>query len=195
MTLAILALCAGGVALVYSHMARAEAEESKRELRELERLSEFAERIRDFEGDLRDVAGEAGEFIEIFDEMFENLIGQTEDGFRRVSEQRQRMNETISRLAETVRALDARIAELEQTTPLPEDSGSPVADAPDEGGISSEIAEQPEGESESRIYRIQPGDTLTRIAREHGVSLTALQNANSEVDPNRLQIGEEIAIP
>lgn len=199
-TLALLALCAGGIALFYSHLARTEAEESRHELRELERLGEFAERIREFEGDLRNVAGDAGEFFEIID----NLVSQTEDGFRRVAEQRQRMSDTVSRLGDTVRALEGRIAELEELLYQLETQrqGSAARETPPDSAAAVESAEPAEGESESgtdvselHIYRIQSGDTLTRVAREFGVSLNDLMDANPDTDPNRLQIGQEIVIP
>ncbi len=201
-TLALLALCAGGIALFYSHLARTEAEESRHELRELERLGEFAERIREFEGDLRNVAGDAGEFFEIID----SLVSQTEDGFRRVAEQRQRMSDTVSRLGDTVRALEGRIAELEEMLYRLETDRPTTAsrDTAPEAVAAVESADPAEGqvevdseadESESRIYRIQSGDTLTRVAREFGVSLNDLMDANPDTDPNRLQIGQEIVIP
>jgi uncharacterized protein YhaN len=199
-TLALLALCAGGIALFYSHLARTEAEESRHELRELERLGEFAERIREFEGDLRNVAGDAGEFFEIID----SLVSQTEDGFRRVAEQRQRMSDTVSRLGDTVRALEGRIAELEEMLYQFESQRPATAarDTPPEPVAAVESAEPAEGESEAetdgtepRIYRIQSGDTLTRVAREFGVSLNDLMDANPDTDPNRLQIGQAIVIP
>ncbi len=194
LTLALLALCAGGVALFYSHLARTEAEESKEELRELERLSEFAERIRDFEGDLREVAGDAGEFFDMLD----NIVGQTEDGFRRVAEQRRRMNENLERLADTVRSLEQRLAHLEETTPLP---GNNQPEAPEARARPDEEESEPEGpagerdEDGPRTYQVQTGDTLSGIARDHGVALSALQEANSDVDPLRLQVGQEIVIP
>ena len=45
-------------------------------------------------------------------------------------------------------------------------------------------------------YVVQRGDTLTQIAREHGVSLAALLQANPQIaDPNLIHVGERIAIP
>lgn len=188
-TLAFLAFCAGGIALFYSHMARTEAEESRNELRELERLGEFADRIREFEGDLREVAGDAGNFFERLDD----IVGQTEDGFRRVAEQRQRMSENLSRLAETLQALEARIAHLEETVPLVEEERE--AAVTDEPEIPGPVESGGEAAGDERVYLIRGGDTLSGVAREYGVPLNALLEANPDVDPNRLQIGQEIRIP
>jgi LysM repeat protein len=44
-------------------------------------------------------------------------------------------------------------------------------------------------------YRIRAGDTLTRIARQHGVTLKALNAANPNLDPTKLKIGQIILIP
>jgi N-acetylmuramoyl-L-alanine amidase/LysM repeat protein len=44
-------------------------------------------------------------------------------------------------------------------------------------------------------YTVQPGDTLTSIAREWGVSVAAIQEANGITDPNDLKHGRVIIIP
>lgn len=55
----------------------------------------------------------------------------------------------------------------------------------------------PELEKEARqnVYRVRAGDYLGRIAREHGVTVKALQEANPGVNPTRLKVGQEIRIP
>jgi formylglycine-generating enzyme required for sulfatase activity len=45
------------------------------------------------------------------------------------------------------------------------------------------------------IYVVQAGDTLGAIAKEFGVAVDALQEANAISDPNRLQIDQELIIP
>jgi LysM repeat protein len=45
------------------------------------------------------------------------------------------------------------------------------------------------------IYVIKQGDTLLPIAREYGVTVQAIQDANGISDPRRLWIGQEIIIP
>jgi murein DD-endopeptidase MepM/ murein hydrolase activator NlpD len=44
-------------------------------------------------------------------------------------------------------------------------------------------------------YTVRPGDSLYAIARNNGVSLLALQNANDISDPRRLQPGQVLIIP
>jgi LysM repeat protein len=45
------------------------------------------------------------------------------------------------------------------------------------------------------VYTIVSGDTLGKIAHAHGVSLKALEAANSGVDSRKLKIGQKINIP
>ncbi|MCX8090325.1 MAG: LysM peptidoglycan-binding domain-containing protein [Verrucomicrobiae bacterium] len=44
-------------------------------------------------------------------------------------------------------------------------------------------------------YVVQKGDTFDSIGRKHGISWKAIQDANPNVDPKRLQIGQKIVIP
>ena len=46
-------------------------------------------------------------------------------------------------------------------------------------------------------YSIQPGDNLTHIARDHGVSLDALYEANKSSirNPDRIFVGQKLLIP
>jgi LysM repeat protein len=45
------------------------------------------------------------------------------------------------------------------------------------------------------IYMVQAGDNLLGIARQYGVTVAALQEANAITDPRLLQIGQELVIP
>ena len=44
-------------------------------------------------------------------------------------------------------------------------------------------------------HQVRAGDTLSRIASEHGVTLKSLIEANPKLDPVRLQIGQIIQLP
>jgi len=45
-------------------------------------------------------------------------------------------------------------------------------------------------------YVVKPGDNLSDIARQHGVSLDALIRANPQIsNPNLIRPGEEVTIP
>ncbi|HQV68636.1 MAG: LysM peptidoglycan-binding domain-containing protein [Anaerolineae bacterium] len=45
------------------------------------------------------------------------------------------------------------------------------------------------------VYRVGPGDTLIPIANKFGISVQELIEANANLDPTRLQIGQELVIP
>jgi LysM repeat protein len=45
------------------------------------------------------------------------------------------------------------------------------------------------------IYTVQAGDNLLGIARQYGVTVEALQEANAITDPRLLQIGQDLIIP
>lgn len=44
-------------------------------------------------------------------------------------------------------------------------------------------------------YVIQKGDTFYSIAKKHGVSTKAVQDANPGVDPTKLKLGQKIVVP
>jgi membrane-bound lytic murein transglycosylase D len=44
-------------------------------------------------------------------------------------------------------------------------------------------------------HRVARGETLTHIARRHGVGVSALRSANPGVNPNRLQVGQRLQVP
>ncbi|HHU82686.1 MAG TPA: LysM peptidoglycan-binding domain-containing protein [Firmicutes bacterium] len=45
------------------------------------------------------------------------------------------------------------------------------------------------------LYTIRAGDTFFSIARRFGITVSALIAANPNVDPDRLQIGQQICVP
>ena len=48
---------------------------------------------------------------------------------------------------------------------------------------------------DAKTHKIQSGDTFAKLAKKYGVSLDAIIKANPSVNPSRLRIGQEIAIP
>jgi LysM repeat protein len=47
----------------------------------------------------------------------------------------------------------------------------------------------------TRYHVIQSGDTFSKVAKIYGVPLTTLMNANKELNPKALRVGEKIVIP
>lgn len=59
-----------------------------------------------------------------------------------------------------------------------------------------EPSAEPSPQQDSVIYVVKKGDTLWAIARQFGITVEALQEANPEVtDPKKLRIGQELVIP
>ena len=42
---------------------------------------------------------------------------------------------------------------------------------------------------------VQPGETLLAIARQYGVTVEDIMNANGLTDPDRLSVDQELVIP
>jgi LysM repeat protein len=95
-------------------------------------------------------------------------------------------------------------AETDTNTPPMEASNPPVAPAPPEATAPTPppsmpapapapvATPPPPAESE---YVVVKGDTLAKIAKANGVTLKALEDANSDVQPTRLKIGQKLVIP
>ena len=45
------------------------------------------------------------------------------------------------------------------------------------------------------VYTIRPGDTFFSLAARFNTTVQAIMNANPGVNPNNLQIGQQICIP
>jgi peptidoglycan endopeptidase LytE len=49
--------------------------------------------------------------------------------------------------------------------------------------------------TEGSEYKVAKGDTLEKIAKNHGVTLKALKAANPNVKPTKMKIGDKLTIP
>lgn len=88
----------------------------------------------------------------------------------------QRFNTTVEAIMAANPGVDPRNLQIGQTICIPVAPGP----GPCPGGFP---------------YRIQASDTFFSIARRFGITVEALMAANPGVDPNRLQIGQQICIP
>lgn len=117
-----------------------------------------------------------------------NLAGQMNRALEMVA---RRMNDTDVRLNELAR----RVADVAMQSPkttagaLPPASAAPPASGEAPGIVSASPA------AAARTYTVESGDTLGGIARKLGVSLTALQQANPDVNPARLKVGQKLNVP
>jgi LysM repeat protein len=47
----------------------------------------------------------------------------------------------------------------------------------------------------SETYAVKSGDTLSKIAKAHGVTLKTLEAANPKVDPSHIKVGDKLKLP
>jgi LysM repeat protein len=124
-----------------------------------------------------------GEFVKLGRadrQIQENTQAAFNDLGGKVSSNRDAINELAGKMTELVDQLQSgRLATRVATT------------STDAGAGESE----PAAVAEEGVYAIQSGDTLSKVAKKFGVSLSALMAANPTVNPRALQIGQKIVIP
>ncbi len=94
--------------------------------------------------------------------------------------------------------LDAGYYSSTQESPQPAAMTAPanVAASPvNETASSLPPAAAVEPPVEGKPYTIVRGDTLAKIAKANGISLTALSQANPDINPARLRPGQQIQVP
>lgn len=74
--------------------------------------------------------------------------------------------------------------------PVPAPEPAPVPEPPHEP-----TPEPDRSSAKFKEYRIQPGNSLSRIAQEYKLSAQALARANGITNPNRIRVGQVIKIP
>ena len=82
------------------------------------------------------------------------------------------------------------VAAVDTNTPSVEASNPPVAAPP-----VVAPAPTPVPEAAGTEYVVVKGDSLAKIAKKHGVTLSALKAANPGVEPTKLKVGQKLSIP
>jgi LysM repeat protein len=59
----------------------------------------------------------------------------------------------------------------------------------------SEDPTPPAERADVQVHTVRSGDNFSTVARTYGVTVNALIDANPNLDPRRLQIGDQIRIP
>jgi len=73
---------------------------------------------------------------------------------------------------------------------------APAAETAQAPAAESAAADQPAAASAGgKTHKIQGGDTFGKLAKKYNVTVEAIIKANPDVNPSRLKIGQEIAIP
>ncbi len=87
---------------------------------------------------------------------------------------------------------------MDATNPMPNEvSNSPVEIPPlvTNQPIVAPLVEQPVAPVANSEYTVVKGDYLAKIAKDHGVTVKALEAANPTVVPTKLKIGQKLVIP
>lgn len=72
---------------------------------------------------------------------------------------------------------------------------APIRTSKADGPEPVEAETAPKTSGELQEYRIKSGDNFSRLASKFKVTVTEMLEANPDVDPGRLQIGQKIVIP
>jgi nucleoid-associated protein YgaU len=142
--------------------------------------------------------------LRIVQQGYTEAMEERRSGLRTAQQERQENRAAINR---AVAQLNELRGELRQARELPGDGGDPATTAGTRptsrpaAGISgngqaapASLEEMPRA-ANGRLYTIQPGDTLSRIAARYQVTLRQMLTANPGINPTRLQIGQQIVIP
>jgi len=115
------------------------------------------------------------------------LTRSTQDAFNQVGAELGNLRGAITKLEEAPRARAV-------ATAAPAANRANAAAASANAGAANNAAARPAATA-SGEYVVKSGDTGVKIAREVGVSLGALQNANPDVNWNRLHVGQKLNLP
>jgi LysM repeat protein len=91
--------------------------------------------------------------------------------------------------AENTPTIDTNTPEIDTNAPMMEASNPPV-EAPVETN-----APPPPVEAATTEYVVVKGDSFSKIAKKFGVSVRAVEDANPNIAPTKLQVGQKLTIP
>ncbi len=63
-------------------------------------------------------------------------------------------------------------------------------------GVAAPAHKTTAAKATASTYTVKAGDTLTKIAKQHGTTVKKIEAANPQItDPNKLKVGEKLRIP
>lgn len=104
------------------------------------------------------------------------------------------VQKSISENRKSIAELTARVVEIGEILQGVSSPKSATA-RPQEKESAADAAGVDVPSNVGGVHYVESGDTLSKIAKQYGVSLSDLQGANPTVNPRALQIGQEIVIP
>ncbi len=119
-----------------------------------------------------------------------------------LDQKQQQAENNLNLLASRFREIGTHLEELDRRTTELAATRAPVRSTTPSTTAASSSTPAPSSGTEAggqedrpSVYQIRSGDNFTNIARRYKVSTNDLIQANPGVDPQRLQIGQEIRIP
>lgn len=116
--------------------------------------------------------------------------------FEQLTEENKRLTDENKRLHDELDKLRAAAVSSPVTaavvTPVAVQPARPAAVENATSANTSRSASAPAG---TRTHTVKAGETPMLIARQYGIKVQALMAANPRLDPRRLRIGQEVAIP
>lgn len=187
LALALLALVAAGVGIFLALQYKKANGQLRAEMQALQAksgmLAEIQNQVRDLDGRLVKVGSEVLRVDRKFGDVpnrdnIERILNRQAQEISQTRTSLALMNEQLAKFSEAIETLQKR--------PAPAAAASSVSTS----GTSDPVARPGEG-----IHVIQSGETLGLLAQRYKVSLEAILQANPGINPNRLQIGQQIVIP
>lgn len=196
---AVAGILLGLAGLVFGVVSKNKADELREDFAQ---VSKLVDKIRKVEENSTGISADTTRL----DREVNSLRKESQEAFNNVKTQLTRFSTDLNSTIVTARQLQDKVTDFENFKETVTAPPAPPPPAPEvkkaEPKPKSEVVAAPKAEKtgsvvegEARNYTIQSGDTLSRIASNHQVSLTALETANPEVDERRLQIGQKIRIP
>lgn len=176
----------GGVALFFALSGRGETgivvEELRSELQaKTEHFNELSQQLSALQSALESVQrDEAATRARL-----QTLTGELSGAFNRMGAE---LNETRMGVRNNAAALEELVGKIQERFA----AQTPAAATTSAGRTDASGSTAPEGYIE---HTIRTGDSFARLAREYGVTIEAIAEANPNADPKRLQIGQIILIP
>lgn len=138
----------------------------------------------------------------------EKIIGQAEqnhkgqyletekaiENFTEIKEEMDVLSDALLKQQKSIQALEKRISDLSLVA-----NGAKMAPSANANSLrSNEANRKPVYEATSgntTVYTIKSGDTFSKIAKTFKVPLKELLDANRQLNPRSLKVGQEIIIP
>jgi len=159
---------------------------------ELSRVSETAAAMEDLKAKLDQASNDAKSSAAEVDSLKATLNKMSQAISKDVSGVKKDMRALTIQVGTAVKKFNAlepgAVAPAKTTT-------SPKTTTQTSGKPGATIRETSTAPSGTETYKIQKGDMLYRVAAKFGVTVPAIEAANPGLNPNRLQIGQEIVIP